>query len=123
VIVPYHRSRLREYFPVHMTKGGAKGVIAKLFRSSSQPNLEGQLVIAHCNESERTTERMHLQQRYLQLCRSMSFYGLVTAINIVKELMSYCICSTHNTCMYFIISSVYSTVNSKSMTHTIGRIQ
>lgn len=72
---------MREYFPVHMIKGGAKGMIAKLFRSSSQPNLEGQLVAAHRDASRQAPERLHLQQRYLQLCRSMSFYGLVTQYN------------------------------------------
>ena len=71
------RYQLREYFPVHMVKGGAKGMIAKLFRSSSQPNLEAQLSVAHREASKHTPERVHLQQRYLQLCRSMSFYGLV----------------------------------------------
>ena len=61
---------------MHMVKGGAKGMIAKLFRSS-QPNLEAQLSVAHQEASKNTPERVHLQQRYLQLCRSMSFYGLV----------------------------------------------
>lgn len=70
-----HRNRLREYFPVHMVKGGAKGMIAKLFRSSSQPNLEEQLAAAHRDASKHNPERLHLQQRYLQLCRSVSFYG------------------------------------------------
>ena len=62
---------------MHMVKGGAKGMIAKLFRSSSQPNLEAQLGVAHREASKNAPERIHLQQRYLQLCRSMSFYGLV----------------------------------------------
>ena len=75
IMYSQHRNRLREYFPVHMIKGGAKGVIAKLFRSSSQPNLEEQLVAAHREASKHNPERLHLQQRYLQLCRSVSFYG------------------------------------------------
>ena len=76
----HYRNKLREYFPLHMIKGGAKGMIAKFFRSSSQPNLEGQLVTAHQDASQHAPERIHLQQRYLQLCRSVSFYGLVVSV-------------------------------------------
>lgn len=74
--------------------GGAKGMISKLFRSSSQSTLEEQLVAAHREASERAPERLHLQQRYLQLCRSMSFYGSVNVL-LITMLMTLCdvICS------------------------------